>query len=156
MQQSAQPQQNPELVLKILWGALAMAQFMLVFVSSTILTTPPDPAAFTDIVKYMFLAMAAGALVMAFVLPNFLSMQIRTRIEKEGRSIDSMEVRELAPRATVPFIMRLALLESVTLMGMMLTLQSGDQSYVMALAAVALVGFAVSFPSERNIRGILR
>lgn len=153
MQQQATQQQNPHLVMKILWAALAGTQLLLVFIAN-MQPRPVDPV-FTDTIKYTLMMVAVGTLFAAFALPMFLGKSVRANLEKQGKSVDAMPLEQVAQKAIVPFILRCAFLDSVTIMGFLLSFMSGDMTYVFGFAAVALVGFALSFPSERNVRGFL-
>lgn len=147
-----QQQANPHLTMKILWAALAATQLMLVFVA-TIQQPPAQPL--DDTMRFALMAVAGGTLFLAFVLPQMFGKQLRAGFEKQGRAVDGIPLPEIAQKAIVPFIIRCALLDSVTVMGFLLSFMSGDMTYVMAFAAIALVGFALTFPSERNVRGLL-
>ncbi len=157
MQQSAgAQQQNPHMVMKILWAALAATQFLLIFVCLNTPTPVKDPAANAEMMKYMLTAFAFGSLVMSYILPKMILKSIGTKLESGGQPIDSAPLEKFIQKMLPAMIVRWALLDSVTVTGFVLSFTSGDHAYVMAFAAVALVGFALTFPSERHLRGVLR
>ena len=96
---------------------------------------------------------AGSSLFLSWVLPKMMAKPVKDQLLKEGRTGDGAPLATLAPKAFVPFLVRWVLLDGVTVIGMTTTILTGRTEFLYAFAAVALVGFALAFPSERNIRG---
>jgi hypothetical protein len=150
---SKQPQ-NQLLTLKILWAALAMAQLMFIFLAKTMAPNPNPPENF-ETMRLALTSFAVVSIVMSFVMSKFGAKMARASLTKRGVNVESADIATLVQPLMVAHILRWALLESASLNGFLLSLFSNDPTYVMAFAAVSLLGFALTFPSERALRSMV-
>jgi hypothetical protein len=58
--------------------------------------------------------------------------------------------------AHVPWIVRLALLESVTVMGYMIAFLKHDPGKIAPFLLISVIGFLLSFPSEDKVQSAFR
>lgn len=136
--------------IRIIWFALLAAQFSFIFIAYT--TPPPAESADLEMIRLVLGFTAMGSFALSFVIPKIFLQNSMRAVRAQGLSPDSMDLAPVLPKILPALIVRYALLESVTLNGFLLSFLSGDDRYVVAFAAIALVGFAISYPSERYVR----
>jgi cytochrome bd-type quinol oxidase subunit 2 len=148
---------NPSVqVMKIIWGALLVALLVYVGISFTMLSggQPPNWAGladFSDPLRIPLITTGFISLAMSATLPKIMLVAQK----RKRKSAQPMEMREMANLFFVPLIIRLALLESVTLYGFVLVQMKKDPAQIVPFAAVSIVGFLLAFPSEEKIRTTL-
>lgn len=158
---------NPLATLLILWAAMLSTQAIFILIARTatsgsqpsnpdsLTNTIPDysaPAATGTLPIPMFVALAAVSVLLAYFLPKLIAKAQIAKLKQEGGTIP---LEKIIPIAVTTKVIRWAMLESVTLYGLILSLTNADPNLILPFAAVALVGFALSFPSEKGIRGAL-
>ena len=156
MDHSQRPQPPPMLQALIMWGALLASQGMIVLVSQTAMTrtpTAPDAAviqapasAMGAIPEWMFIVAAVVSLALAYAVPKLLTKPQPTFDSSGAVTAESM--RRILPI----WLVRWALLESVTLFGFLDSMLNANPRAIYPFAGAALIGFILSFPSERKLR----
>jgi hypothetical protein len=133
------------LTMQILWlafcstmGAITFMCFQLHGAFLTVQIPRPE--------LYVFGVMALAAFVMSFMLPHLLLRL--TRKQRQGLSPDA-QLRAYF----VPFILRIALLESVVLMGFLLSMISRENR-VLPFAITAFLGLVFIFPTQDRVASI--
>lgn len=160
----SKPKANPLTVLLILWAAMMSTQAIFVIIARTATlggqasvapAVASDAAAAPGVYGLpvpMFAGLAVISVLMAVFLPKLL---VKAQVSKLGQTGERVSLEKLAPIATTMMIVRWALLESVTLYGLILSLTNADPNLILPFAAVALIGFALTFPSESGMRKAL-
>ncbi len=151
------PEPQPMSQALILWGALLMSQAMIVIVSQTAMTRPPEapdlnqPAASAvgHLPDWYFMVGALGALVLSFVIPKILSKNAKPAFDQQGQV-----TRESMQKILPTWIIRWALLETVTLFGFLNSMLSSRPTAIYPYAGAALIGFLLAFPSESKLRAL--
>lgn len=140
-------------VMKIIWGALLVSLILYVVIS--LMKLPSGQSLnlagltdFTDPLRVPLIMAAFMSLMLAVMVPKILL----TAIKKKRTAREPLELPEMARLFYVPFIIRLALLESVTLYGFVLVQTKNDPAQILPFFAASLLGFLLNFPSESNIR----
>lgn len=134
-------------VLKILWGALFISQFMFGFVLQTVLIQGEAAAETNDTILPIIVSFAFVSWILGFILPRFMLKQKKTHAD-----INSPDIAQLATNYQVPFILRLALFESAAIYGFALAFMYKDIKYFVPFLAVNVVLWIMNFPSDENIR----
>jgi hypothetical protein len=129
----ARPNQDPGAqVVFILWIAMLISQVLL-FVVGQIVPPPPDSTQSPEDLEIMALALtgvgAATALASALVVP--------------------MVVGRGQPYQTV-LILRCALAETPTILGLVLAMLGAEMQWVYILTGLGLVAHLTAFPTERD------
>jgi hypothetical protein len=145
----ARPQHRKRLLqAKIVWATLLVSQGMIVWVSQTAVTatmTAPDQPAASDlgfVHPLVFGVLSAVFLAAAIFVPRLLMNSVR-------RSGDQDEF--LTKKVLPIWIVRWSLLEMITFVGFVCSMIDADPAAVYPFAAVSLVGFLVTFPSESKM-----
>jgi len=145
----------PELsTMRVIWGALLVSLGMYFFVA---VKKQPTPFVFDlsaanpqNMVEMIISGMAVVMVALAFVLPNLF-------LNRAKKSVNSQtDVRQMAKYYFVPFIVRLALLESCTLYGFAMSFMRRDAMIMLPFVLISVVGYLMSFPTEAGIRASLR
>lgn len=151
----------PAIQILVIWGAFLASQGMIVLVSQTAMTglpsapdrieelpvsMPPAASAIGHIPEWIFYAAAGVSLLMAFAIPRLLLKRV-----KPGFGADGRLAGETARKTLSAWIVRWILLEAITLIGFLDAMLSAEPSAIYPFAGVALVGFLLSYPSERKI-----
>jgi hypothetical protein len=144
-------------VMKVIWGALLAS--VTLYIAIGFLMFPRELplrldtlADFSDPMKIPFALTSLMSLAMSAVLPKILL----TAVVKKRAPRKPLEMPEMAQFFFVPLIIRLALLESVTLYGFVLVQIHRDPVQIFPFALVTLGGFLLSFPSEQKITETFR
>ncbi|HEX7601906.1 MAG TPA: hypothetical protein VF316_09890 [Polyangiaceae bacterium] len=147
--------------MRILWLGIATASvlFLAVLRVGDLPSKPPD--------SMMVAAIAAAALadlVVSVILParllgaalRGLSGQIVERAEKRAFAEPQPANRAITAALQSPFILGLALTESVALFGLALGRLGAPFPVVLPFFAVAWVGFALRFPTQAKIAAAVK
>ena len=137
--------------MKIIWFALLLSNLMLVFVASTILR-PGEAPAEIGFLRVIFGMIALINATLAFVLPK-----IFLRIQSKRMPIDpSGPLEKIVVQVGTGLVIRLALLESVTLMGFVLATVSHNLPSMFPFAGFAIFGVLANYPTESKVRDLAR
>jgi hypothetical protein len=145
----------PELsTMRVIWGALLVSLGLYVFVA---VQKQPTPFVFNlsaanpqNMVEMVISGMAVLMVALAFVLPNMFLIRAKKSVGPQT------DVRQMARYYFVPFIVRLALLESCTLYGFAMSFMRRDAMIMLPFVLISIVGYLMSFPTEAGIRASLR
>lgn len=135
----------------MIWAALLMSQGMIVLVSQTAVVRPlsapdqPAPSSLGAIDPRIFIAIGVAAALLAFVIPRVLVSQMR----RTGSQPDLKKVLSI-------WIVRWTMLEAVTLMGFVSSMLNNDPAAIYPFAGVALIGFALTFPTDQKARSVFQ
>lgn len=138
---SSSPQTDAQAIkiMKTIWFALLVSQFVLAFVAFKILT--PAESESHSINEQIFLGMGLMALAASFVVPQILNKSLVV-------SADQISVSTLF----TPFIISLALNEACTIMGFMVKRITNNDQISMALFAISGIVYLCRFPVENKIK----
>jgi len=132
-------------IFLVLWGALSWSLFMFLYLIhtsanvSSFMAEDYLPGGHTHSIMTIT---GLVALIFAYVLPRFLFRVAHTR--QNG----APTLRDL----WVPWILRMALAESVSLLGFILGLSSNSLDVAMPFFAVTILVYLLHFPSEANVQ----
>lgn len=141
----------PLMNLQIIWGGLLVSTVIYVFVAYSVGAqgAAPDPEQ-TRIFELVCAVVALGCLGVSFVLPRRL---LAAAIERDSIEVgQDTPLPKLVRAAFTPWIVRMALCETVATMGLMLALISHTPMKIMPFAALALLSLLTAFPSESALR----
>jgi hypothetical protein len=141
--------------LRLIWGAIAISVpiylYLAFLISGPSEFAPIDLSRDYETMRIVFLlAVAAGSLFAAFTFPKHLAMKARNTISPDA-TID-----ELVKKAITPFLIQYALLESVTIMGLIMAMFQRVFTYSLPFAAVTILALLKTFPTEHRVRSIFR
>lgn len=141
------------LTVRILWGALLFSSLLYGFALYFVISqqgdeyaSPMDP----QLLKGLGLA-AAISLITAIMLPRLLWSKINVGQGVRAPMITEEMVMPHLQSFFTPFIIRLALIESVAMFGFAMSFLSRDMNYYYALEAVAVMAMLANFPSVNFI-----
>ena len=153
---------NPLATLQILWAAMLGTQGIMVLISQTATVSPlaNSPSAIDSqlgpaagsLPVSLFVLLAMFSLGLAIFLPKLLIKQKVLRVQNEP---GQTALEKLVPIAVTAKVIRWAMLESITVYGLILSLVNGNPYLIYPFAAVSLIGFAMTFPNEKAIRNAL-
>lgn len=141
-------------VFKIVWVALFLSLFLYWHMMYITFPQKNNGLALRDILpgnnnifEVVFLILAAAIMILYFFIPPFIF-----RVRKKSISgWDSLDLSSRAKHFLPIFLIRLALLESVTLYGFLVALFLKEPNKILPYLAVSAVGFLVNFPSKSRI-----
>ncbi|MGH1469210.1 MAG: hypothetical protein ACRBBP_10075 [Bdellovibrionales bacterium] len=124
---------------KIIWGALLWSQFIYAFVCYT---TQGDFLFNIEEAEQgvVFVILSGVALVASVLLPKVLISKIK-----------AVSIEESYQKHLLPLIIKLALLESIVIFGLVLSFNS-EKNFVAPFLVVSVIGFLFSFPREGVVR----
>jgi hypothetical protein len=158
----------------LIWAALLMSQGMVVIISQTAVTKPlsapdqPPASSIGAIDPKIFMVIAGVLLISAFLIPRLLFAAARKRLQDPSRArsapapgalstaFGELSMQEIMQSVFVVWIVRWALLESITMIGFVSSMLSAQPVVIYPFAAVSFIGFALTFPTEEKIRASAR
>lgn len=146
MQKTPQKLRHQNLI--IIWGALLFSQIiygavLLFMIDDFELANEPSEALVPILSSVALIALFAG-----YFLPKKLIGAQKLDLS-QGQSLD-----ELCQAIAAPFIMRLALFDSVTVMGFVLAFTTGEVKYFYPFALVGIFSHLTNFPSPERIKNL--
>lgn len=165
-QNSQQNSQLPQLkVATILWAAILASQGAYVFLafdaakSAGVSRSSEDPSAGN--LSLILSLVAVGLTLLSWFLPKFIAKQALMNRHRTGGLWAGLSVEQVGSRAALaelasifsgPFVLRLALLEGVAIVGFVLAFMTRVPQMGFPYFAVAAALVAYNFPSEKNVR----
>ncbi len=143
MNQQQTPAPHPLMVPRLQWAAILLTTVTFFFLLQS--DSIGDNSAEPNGLMLPLTLVAAINWVLAWILPEFL---LRAKIRKMSRPLD-VRAAMMGPYP-IFLILRLALAESVCVLGFVLAQQSGRETYYPFWAAGALI-MVLSFPRELAI-----
>lgn len=137
---SSKPNQGHMPVMKIIWVAFTVTILLFGFVLQ--MSEAPAASSDTTIFQAAFGLMALMCAALALWLP----MVIYTNNKKTANA----EV----PPYYIPWILRMVLFDQVAVAGFVLAFMTGQDSSYWPFAAVTLVAYGLSYPSENRLKAI--
>lgn len=134
-------------VFKVIWGALLFSQAMYVFVVFKEMLASVDPSAyrwfpdFRNTIEATSSFAAVGSFLLALFVPALIARASFRRGAADGES-DRIE------RLLAPFIVRLAFLEGVCLIGFMLAIVTKNPAIMMPFFVVSVLAYLKNFPAS--------
>jgi hypothetical protein len=127
------------MISKIIWFVLLMVQFVYAFV------THINHGEFLVSVEsaemgFLFIVLASMSFLMSFALPASLL-----------KNVLAGSFSEAVQRFFVPHVLRLIMLETVVIFGMVLSF-SNEKNYILPFLVFSVLGFLLSYPSDRRIK----
>ncbi|MFZ4403087.1 MAG: hypothetical protein ACOYOK_03205 [Pseudobdellovibrionaceae bacterium] len=141
------------ITLKIIWLALLASNALYGFSGYQITKnhTPLEGEVILPFYQHtMFQPLLISSIVilgLAFFLPKLIFKLSRNAMVQTGQN--SIEKNHLAL-----LILRLALLEAIGILGLLLSMFSHDFTAFLAFISVTILGFIISFPNEQNLKRI--
>jgi len=144
------PVRNPVLVMRMMWVALTGALGLFTYIAFSTASLPGDPSQMWPAVDLQsadptlqqtstFTVIALLSLVASQILPRFLmKQQVKQRA---GAGMGPAFV-------FVPFILRLALTESLALCGFLIAMTAGNSHKIVPFVALALLRNLMVYPTE--------
>ncbi|HVJ64334.1 MAG TPA: hypothetical protein VM901_03675 [Bdellovibrionota bacterium] len=132
-------------VFLVLWGALSWSLFMffyLIYTSANVSSFMAEDYLPGGHTHSLMTITALVALIFSFVLPRFLFRVTSTRQNGVPTPRDLF----------VPWILRMALAESVSLFGFILGFSSNSVDVAIPFFAVTILIYLTHFPSESNLQ----
>jgi hypothetical protein len=144
-----QPQKNPPLtkfvVCRIIWAALLGSQMMYFVVAYSLMNIQPMQ---DDLILKILPIFASIALILSVIVPRLI-WKISAKKMTKPMMANNEDV--LAGGFLTGFIIRLALLESVALMGLGLFLFTGELKMMIPYSSVSILGFFINFPTKSKM-----
>jgi hypothetical protein len=142
------------MTLKIIWVAL----FFSLFMYAVMLTGPagggnPFSFGFPDFSNPFEMAVTVAVLpplLLAVVIPNFLIKAQKSKVTPETT------IAEIYRLAHVPWVIRLALIESVTVTGFAIAVMKHNPGKIVPFLIISVIGFLLSFPSDDKVQSAYR
>lgn len=133
----------------IIWGALIWSMVVYIFVGyQNAKDRVPVESFIQDQRSHILLLAALAAIVIGF----FLSQRI---ISYNRHYVPTLPADQRTTQAIssfmVPFLIRMAVLESLGLMGLIMTMNTGDFMAVAGLSGITIIGQILLFPSPSRI-----
>ena len=142
---------GPLLNLQIVWGGMLVAIGFYVgggfFASEQLGSPPATDAAQLGVLELAFSVTALGCLVASYLLPKKL---LREAMDKEDPA--TIDLRQLAAKSFTPWVIRMALSESVAIFGLLLVMTSHQMSKMIPFVVLGGLSMLTAIPSERAIR----
>ncbi len=151
---------SPMIQATMIWSSFMVSQALIVLVSQTAMSrtmSPPDqvvPASAAGAVHpIIFVGLAMGAAAAAVLVPK----QTLT-LAKKNMAVEGLEtsLREIAKRVLPASIVRWMLIEMIVLVGFLFSMLSAQPSAIYPFAAASLLGFILTFPTEKKFRAFLQ
>jgi hypothetical protein len=155
---------QPMRVIRILWAALTFSNVLLGVVAA--FQVPPRGAVLDSQTTILLFACAAGGAVASFVVPRIVLAQALRKVRVEVYPADSpappgtppgrfAQPEQAARRAFAlafqPFILSMALSETVSLIGLCIRVTGGSLTTALALVAIGTTLAAWRFPSPTRL-----
>ena len=148
----------------ILWASLLASQSMIVLVAQTAIThpvitsgseAPASAFAAQGVPLEVFGVIAAVFAAAAYFVPRLMLRELAASFRAQPNSLSNVELKDLTEKVLPAWIVRWVLLEAVTLVGFTASILYALPTAIYPFAAVSLVAFALTFPSEEKIRSQL-
>lgn len=135
--------------LQIIWGALLVSLGMYAGISYVVAkpVAPADLPAPVPTMQMLFAMLSLGSLTVAYLLPRKL---LQKAIGKEDPA--TLQIEKLVGLAFTPWILRMALTESVGIYGLMLAMVSGQPSNGLPFLIMSALVMLTHMPSEKALR----
>lgn len=137
------------LTYKIIWGALLMVHVILGVVLNLQLSKVDMPPMENPTIIPMLGGIGLMNAILSFLLPKLLLRQQSAQQEVNP------SLERLMQKYSAPFVLRLALIESVTLMGFSSAYLSRDINHFYPFFAVGVVLHLLAFPTEEKMKKAL-
>lgn len=141
-----QPTPDPMLVYKVLWASLLVSTLIYPTVAIKSMGITLDRELVMDTAAIPFLAAIAAAFIASFIVPRIMMSSIIHGRSKGDALATSWE--QIRSRLFVPFIVRLALLDAVAVLGFTMSVMNQNGKYCQIFSAVAFVSILTQFPSD--------
>ncbi len=140
------------MTLRTLWGAMAISTVTLAGIDHHLRGSTPPPPAPPESTVLALTAVAASLAVVSLVLPRRLYAQA---VAARGKPIEGVVTdAQLAPRVQLfmtPFILSLALSESVSIFGFVIGRLGGPQLHSLALFGAGTALSLLRFPTRGSL-----
>lgn len=140
---------------RLIWGLLLLSQLMYLFGVNTLNARAAKPVEpqyfdFNQPLTMPFIGLALVSLIASIAIPRWV---IHSGRKKLKHSLDR-PLADLLPAFFTAFIIRLVLLESITLFGFVLAIVQHDVKRFLPFLGTSLLGFALHFPNETKVRAL--
>lgn len=148
------------LKMRVIWGAFLLSPLMFLVVAWAILSAQESDPSVQEPTLISF-SDPLGLAVSAFSLACFAAaLNAHKFLPKKGAEPGAVPRDPQRPvemeSVLAPFVVRLALLETAAMCGLILALLRSEWTYMLPFVALSMVGFLLSFPSTRLLREIGR
>ena len=136
-------------VLRLLWLSFLLSSFLMVGLVFLITQSSTTDNPSTPFSSPLTLGLACSGLVMAVLA---LSLQRIAFASRDNTQQEGIQQGDRAGRAQSLYLVRLALLEGVTVLGLVCSMVSRNSAEVLPFAAVAWIGLILSRPTPELLR----
>jgi len=138
------------MIPRVLWGSLIMSQVAYLAVAHvSVRAGGPGPS---------FVQILVGAAIMsalaAYFLPRVIAHAAVKQRLTEGRTLAELSLTDLLPLLFAPLLVRWALIESISVFGLVAAFMSNDLQAQYPFAAAGILGMLLNFPSESKVRDL--
>jgi hypothetical protein len=146
------PQSAPP-VPRLVWAVLAISNLIYAVVLLTQFggLSAPFPSGHPLLVPLMVIS--SMALAISMVLPKAFFIRAKQRLDQAGTSVPTEA--ELQAAFFAPWVIRMAMLESISVYGFVLAMVTQAPVAFLPFGAVALLTQLSQYPSPQRIRGML-
>lgn len=145
-------------ILKIIWGALFFSQIILNFVAAIMVGPISTEFLLNTSNLFVFYFFGIICFIASMLLPRFLIRTAKTRInqnetEKQNlnRAIAECDLQVMTQYYITPYILKLALTESISIMGLASSIQTQFNN-MLPFTILAIIGFLMAFPADKKIQ----
>ena len=138
---------SPLLQLRIIWGALLFSVALYVGLAFFVQLPPAAAGAPQQPFELIFAVAALGSLGASYFVPQLLIKQLA-----KPPTDAPLDEKKLARLLMTPWIVRLALCESVAVLGLMLAFVSQQPMKIVPFAALSALAMLTAMPTETALR----
>lgn len=141
---------SPLSTMKVIWAGIFGSQFIYYFVLKMITSTAGESSAgslFNSPLDFVFALLAVSVFVASFIVPNIIYRAAR----KPVSSGEQLDFEAMAGSWMVPFIIRLAMIEGIALLGLVLGIIRKNDLAILPFLALSTLAFLIVFPTKERI-----
>lgn len=141
----------------MLWIAMLASVLIYGLLAWIITSESAEPADWRDPMVYILAGMAAMVMIAAIVVPGLVVTAAR-RAKRSDRPSTSQPTSafELTGEVTTAYILRLTMIESVAIFGLVLAMVKQSFDFFVPFGLVAIAAFLAISPSTDHLRGLDR
>lgn len=142
------------MTIRIIWGGLLGAQIVYATALRFVLSTSGPLEGFVN--EFILPLFSTVGLINCFIAVYFprylLSIEKAKLLKIPGSGAKNIDINELVNFYRTPFIIRMALFESVTLLGFGVSFVNKNFELMIPFISVSVAAFILIFPTEEKIR----
>ena len=142
-------------LLRFLWGALLLGLvFHYVALSIVLIATKDTQIETQPLLSQILTLIALILFVLSVTLPKKLLQGARRQLLRDSAnaSFGSLDILLLIQNYRAPFILKIALLEGISIIGLCVGFIHHNHTYYLPFMAFSIVGFLLAFPTEEKVK----